>query len=393
MLYLRDAAEEYGLRNVIGQALQYPQVQGVVLKLDPFWFRLWLAREDGSLSQLERRLENFWMHSLDRGLYPSMPPEIFGNVGLLDDARHTLRSAPDLWWSSRTWQQYASFQGFDGKAPPIIVKVCTTPMAEALTIEKLESRLRIIVEPRGTAYMSNAGQSARPIVGGVSIGDSSGSRGTLGGVLHHPSGARFATTCSHVFPEGGPAYQPANVDTRSSPPIGSIVYRTPLVPVNSPTMCNPYARTPRTASADIALVQLQPAIASLGDVHKIGPITTAAEASSVYQTLQVEFTGSTSGYRCLTVGALAVTYRFVGPGQAWYCLSDLFEVTWPRWFRTELGRPVNGGDSGAWVCAEGEHGTAWCGSIIGQDRARGFAAFAEFQLKELSAAGYDIAMR
>jgi len=58
-------------------------------------------------------------------------------------------------------------------------------------------------------------------------------------------------------------------------------------------------------------------------------------------------------------------------------LRNLVQLSWPKFYQLIGGRPVNRGDSGAWICNPDPNGMGWCGMIIGDDRLHGYAVYAQ----------------
>jgi len=90
----------------------------------------------------------------------------------------------------------------------------------------------------------------------------------------------------------------------------------------------------------------------------------------------VKFTGRSSGHRTVKVGGLGVIYQLRWAGQT-YCFRNLVQLSWPKFYQLIGGRPVNRGDSGAWICNPDPNGMGWCGMIIGDDRLHGYAVYAQ----------------
>ena len=380
MMYLREAAEELGLRNVLERVLDYEQVQGVVLTVDRLWLAMKLRSAD---DRYFRMLRDFYRHGFPPYPLPALPFELEEN-----DRNWTLdadffRQPPPY------WEEFSRYFGNDWKKPPIIVKVCVLPGENIERFQNIESNLPIIVEARPIASLSDSGPPLkRPLEGGLSIGDSSGSVGTLGGMLTGNDGKRYGVTCQHVLKQKGKVYQPALPDGGAAPHIGEVVWDL-AAPLTDRKACNPYnsaTRGQKIEALDVALVDIEDSITG---TNALG-IQAVAPASSLYPGLMIDLIGRTSGHRTLSVGALAVTYRFMNESGGYHCMHDLFEVRWPQFARTVLSRPISGGDSGSWVVAQGSKGPEWCGMVVGGDRVRGYATFAEHILNTTSAAGYSL---
>ena len=127
---------------------------------------------------------------------------------------------------------------------------------------------------------------------------------------------------------------------------------------------------------DAALIEIDPKVNCSLEVLDIGALTGVTARANLTPGQMVEMTGRTSSHQQLKIGGLAVVYRFRHNGQD-YCFKDLFEVRWPRFLKLCGRRPIQGGDSGAWVCNPDANGFGWCGMIIGGDRLQGYAVYSE----------------
>jgi hypothetical protein len=161
-------------------------------------------------------------------------------------------------------------------------------------------------------------------------------------------------------------------------------------PAVTAAACNPYHGGP-PRQIDAAIIEISDAKAQriVLDIGRVDGVTPKRKLSTG---VQVEVSGRTSGYRRLTVGGIAATYRFSDDNGNFYCYENLFEVRWPSFTRLLLSRPVQGGDSGAWVLVEGESGTEWCGMIVGDDRVQGYATLSEELTMWLTARGFTLSV-
>jgi hypothetical protein len=108
------------------------------------------------------------------------------------------------------------------------------------------------------------------------------------------------------------------------------------------------------------------------------PLSGITPKANVNPGTLVDMVGKESGLRTLEVGGLGITYRLrdTKTGNV-YCFYHLFELRWPRWWRVLGGRPVQRGDSGAWILAAQASGTEWAGMAVAGDRLIGYAVFSE----------------
>jgi hypothetical protein len=145
---------------------------------------------------------------------------------------------------------------------------------------------------------------------------------------------------------------------------------------NPAAVCNPWAASVAMNDVDVALVAVDPSVASSADVLDIGTISSITPRANLSPGQTVEFTGRTSGHKTVKVGGLAVVFRLYGNGQ-FYCFRNLFEVRARSIWQLARSRPVRPGDSGAWVCNATSGGFGWCGMVIGGDRISGYAVFSQ----------------
>ena len=99
----------------------------------------------------------------------------------------------------------------------------------------------------------------------------------------------------------------------------------------------------------------------------------------------MELTGSQSGNKVLEVGGLVQVCQFSLDGNT-YCYKNLFELreTYSH------NKPVQPGDSGAWVCQGEGSNIGWCGIVVGGDSLIGYAQFSEKVHAWIKGKGYDL---
>jgi hypothetical protein len=387
MDYLREYAEELGLRQILGAFTERRDVQGAVLVLDDWWLTAWRLSETGRLREWELWCRE-WMHFMPRPFPPFfMLPD---RDRAQDAAPWVPTRRPDLSWRPRFWSDYAHYCGRPtDDLPPIRLIICVRPPEEnekPAGFDFPETGLPISVEVRPVARLANAHRTVvRPVVGGVSVGVAS-EYGTLGGIVEDGTGTRFGTTCAHVFPAVTPVDQPWQRDDANATSIGTSTPVVPLHACTSPTPCDPYSNDPHIAETDSALVTLDPGIAADLEVLAVGPLAGVVSRRSIMPGQSIEFAGRTSGLRNAEVGGLVLFYRLQLGGKV-YCFRNLFEVRWKAFLRTLFGPVVQAGDSGAWVCAATARGSGWCGQVIGEDRHVGYATFAETTVAAWANAG------
>lgn len=375
MDHLITLAEDFGLREIVGRAMEHSSVQGVVVDIDPIWLTFWEWHVTGGSRHEDWLYRRGWRY----GEVPRVPALVRGPT------------QSDMWWRPPFWSDINRDRNVPEDAPPLMVKVCFEPTAELPKEPNFGSeRLQVVTEFRPLARLASGPKDViRPLVGGLSVGTGSSSPGTLGGILRDKTGKSFALTCSHVLPPKAPADQPASQDNSAATFIGSVAAAS-VLNVSPGGHCNPYNAGGLMNQVDAALIELDPNIASESEVLQIGPIYGVTRKAMMSPELIVEMSGRTSGHRDLVVGGIAATYRFRDSADNLYCFEHLFELRWPSFLRLVLSRPVSGGDSGAWVCAQGQKGTEWCGMVIGEDRLQGYAALSENIMNWLQGEGYDL---
>lgn len=377
MDYLRAAADELGLERVLKAVSEYDTVQGAVLTLDEWWLAAWRLNDSRALSDWR------WFWTLRYPFLNIPGPEL----------PWIPRRQPDLSWTPPGWEGYSEFIGGRPDMSPVRLIICFRPPIEGEKLpvfEFKESRLAISYEVRALArFAGSTRETARPLIGGVSIGTGSNVFGTLGGIVKDGTGATFGSTCAHVFPTPASVDQPARYDRSKAGAIGTSTPITNLQACSSPTPCNPYVSSGHIVSNDTALIAIKNGIGAVTQVLSIGPISGLVSKNSMSTGQDIEFVGRTSGHRIAEIGGLAVFYR-LGLGSSRYCFKDLFEVRWRHHARELFGPVVQAGDSGAWVCAPTASGMGWCGQIIGEDRGIGYATFAENTIAAWAAAGRNL---
>lgn len=374
MDYLIERANEYGLKDIVSHYAKSNEVQGIVVGIDPWWLAAWQRRGEESL-YLDYFTRRFGV--------PADFTSLSLMFGYVPEAELPAATAMDLDWRPSSWRGPTNHD-----LPPIIVTVAFKPDTDLGEFRSMDFRLPVVKQIRPLARLAGNPQAkARPIVGGVSVGCGASGCGTLGGVLEDQNGRRYGLSCYHIFGSGSAVDQPAHVDAGSSGSIGKIAHA--LVPEVSQkgTPCNPYLGS-GVNEFDVALIDLDQSLASNFEVMDIGPVHGLMPKAQITPGLNVEMTGRTSGYRQLQIAGIAVTYKFTDGVGDEYCFKNVFEVRWPSFARLLAGRPVNGGDSGAWICAQGTTGTEWLGMIIGEDRLQGYAILGENISAELSRAGF-----
>lgn len=375
------------VRSAINRATEYSSVQGVVLEIDPIWLKLWRLKETFG-EDVVQRISRLYFRPYDFRLYGLIEfPLILDSVSLLDqyteNSRYWIPRRP-LDEESLTWRPryldiyYRTIWGQDIPELPLILKICLySTLSEELTqVPDFETvGIPIIYETRPPAVLSaNPKKSHRPILGGVSIGVGQND-GTLGGILKcSKPGKYYGLTCAHVTGNGNSnVEQPAKVDGTPSR-IGNVSYFSTLKPSTS-NICNPYVQS-NLNEVDAALIEIDSSIQSQLKILQIGQVTGITPKARLTPGQAVELTGKTSGHRTLEIGGLGACYKFQDHNNT-YCFRNLIELRYPSGVIPSISSPIQGGDSGAWVCIPSGQGYEWCGMVIGEDRRRGYAIFSE----------------
>lgn len=387
MDYLRDYAEELGLRRVIDAAIEHSFVQGAVLTLDDVWLSAWRCKESGRFDDWERQVR-MWRHW---GPWPI--------TGFL----HTLHQIPtgawipsgppDLNWRPPDWEMYCDMMGYPSPQSSVRLVIALRPPEPGQRLHYIDLPtvpLTVTREVRPIARLASDHRVAvRPVVGGSSIGAGFKTYATLGGIVREADGQLYGSTCAHVFPSSTAVEQPARTDDATARQIGTSTTEIKLSACPNTGPCNPYLSSPHISDVDSTLVELESGVAGEFEVLSIGKLAGWVAKSLLTPGQAAAFAGRTSGNRQVEIGGLAVFYRMQS-GTEYFCFRDLMEIRRMGYWASRFGSVVRPGDSGAWVCTETARGPAWCGQIIGEDRQIGYASFAENVLAAWSSRGKSL---
>jgi hypothetical protein len=362
--------------------MAYRSVQGVTLEVDSYWSEAWFMQQALGKVKMERRLASMWEY-----WYPVRPRRILfesfrSQAHLDEDELNRNFFAPTVSdlekWHPPFWKEYMHSLGEDSLRAPILVKVLLYPPNgdELVALPELEPTGQLMVEfekrEPGT-LLSNPKRSYRPVVGGVSVGIGSSDYGTLGGIVKDALGRRYALTCAHVASQNSEVDQPAQVDSSSAARIGkrvrASVLRTCASTAAMPCAC--WTGGPAMNEVDAALIELDSAVSSKMEVLDIGQISGIRR--NFMPPLAVEITGRSSRNRHLRIGNLVAAIRLADHKGNKYCFGNLLEIKWPSFSRVVLGRPIQSGDSGAWVCASSASGFDFLGMVVAGNRSIGYA--------------------
>ena len=374
-------ADRGDVREIVARLVTDPTVHGVVLDYDPLWLTLWRLRNQIGDHALQYRIE------LGMGRWG--PGWALGNMaatGLFADPGTSEWDPPDPTWQPPYWDELRRISSQSKSkegTPPYVLKACVLPADDErvkrqdLFSDYGETGIDVIRERRVHAEFMMPLRTHRPVLGGISIGSGATESATLGGIVRDQFGVHRGVTCAHVAAELPTVDQPAQSDNSAASKIGRPSHVAVLRHVRPGHICNPYQAGAVLNTVDAALVEFDPAIASSLQVLHAGRVTGIASKASVSSGSLVEIVGKRSGTRTLEVGGLALTYqlrdRVTG---LLYCFNHLFELRWPSFWKLIAGRPVQAGDSGAWVLEARATGQQWTGMAIAGDRLVGYACFA-----------------
>jgi len=378
MRALLNFSERREVQGLIGRVTESRSVQGVVMDYDPLWLALWHLRSkygEKAVDRLSRRLFD-WLHFFPAVYWPT------SLLRLLEDVNLELGESepPDPNWLPNAWLELQDTLGFSSPSKePFVAKVCLLPwQPEERLPEVGEYPFRVIQERRAPAELSLPMRAHRPVVGGVSIGTKTSNSGTLGGIVEDQHKKRYGVTCAHVVGGVTAVEQPAQCDNAAAASlIGKAQIISRLNRSARSTPCNPYNQNSLMNVVDAALIEFDAATKSSLHILNQANLAGVTAKKDINPGQLVEMIGKQSGSRLLEVGGLGVTYRMRDSDSNFFCFHHVFELRWPRWWRAFTSRPVQRGDSGAWLLASGINGNEWAGMAFAGDRLIGYAIFAD----------------
>ena len=380
MEYLIEAAKVYDLEQLAGEFMKHDSVHGILIDLDPLWLRAYARHLKFPNTEIDLSYLDYliWGDAFTRH-----PLTEYWNDR---DSPYFETAVPfDIHWFPKDW--HLIFQHNN-----LRMRVQLRPGSQPVEIAEKQTAMQIIQEHSAVPEFcsSKAKKIHRPLQGGVSIGQGTGDPGTLGGILiDKENGRKYGLTCGHVIPLKASVDQPSSIDSsKSAGVIGSCVY-TDLPKPSPGQLCNPSHSALNTM--DIALIEIDPAIAAKHSVLNIGSIKNAMPAAKLHPNLKIEYNGRSSGHQTLVIGGILYSQEVDDPisGQK-CCFSNLIELRQPSFLHLCFKRPVESGDSGAWILGSGATGLEWCGMIVAENRQSGYAIRSEDILKHLSAQGYNL---
>jgi hypothetical protein len=359
MRCLAEFREREDVRRLIDRCRESKEVQGVNIRLSRPWLAAWRLGE---------------RHN------PLDPPDGFETAVKLDDER--------LWdYMSRPWLPIRALRSkdlawrprflFNSEPPlPIVFTIRLYPDAgfpkELQPIEQ-ERDFELVYQACPVAYLYSGPRSLhRPVVGGISIGVNTTDYGTLGGILRDRGGHCFGITCAHVASTYQSVQQPSEADGGKGKSIGKVIYSE--MPLAFPTFLpeNRLNQTRYAGRVDVAVIEIDTAQAQQ-EILSLGRIKDIFPSDHLEQDHHLEMTGRTSDWKVLFYGGETCFHNLhIRSTGDVCCYED------PIILRDPTGnKPVDGGDSGAWICVPGDDGYHWAGMVVGGDGQVGFAVSAD----------------
>jgi hypothetical protein len=123
---------------------------------------------------------------------------------------------------------------------------------------------------------------------------------------------------------------------------------------------------------DAAIIHLGgPSTAKL-EINSLGPVTGLFPNAKIVQWQATTYEGRTSGVQAVQFRGRFPYYCLADAAGQPYCFDELLAIRWPITAGTTVP-PIQGGDSGAWLCVPGASGMEWAAMAVGWDPAMGFA--------------------
>ena len=287
------------------------------------------------------------------------------------------------YWLEHFWHRHGR-ELLGEKRSPIVVEVAAGPnygregRPEAyLRGDGTNYRLSIRRSPGSRLQYAAAGGRIVP----QSPPSGNATYGTIGGFLEDAASGRLhAMTASHVSNGCGGFVSPTWLPGAASPmraavraivgaisPIAPHAYRPELCDfeddskpsVVQPNYCTAQ-NTPSTSGLDVALH------AAAANRRSVANRIRSGKLADLSQGVPLTFVGATSGRQKVTISNYSVwqSYRLANGDQV--CIHDCLQIKLPDrpYVRTNVSE---GGDSGAWLLADGLAGPSWIGMLIGGD--------------------------
>jgi len=361
MKYLDEYLDRSDVRAALDRCRESRAVQGVIVDLDPDWLSAYRLFQRPGSPPYAPSYYGIWP-------LPALPPTEELNSG-------------DLKWQP-PWSDHAEIRRFRDPSDPVRFRVCVHNMPATLHDMRLpdfsDLRLNIVLEPHSLPSLAAASFSrSSPLVGGAGIGVGANPPGILGGILKSSKQQLYGVTCAHVANINNVVEHPSSLDSPSAHcRIGVVSHaHHPVLFPNHLRKITAHQQAHANA-VDVALVELDPVVHAKLEVDTLGPITGLYAAANIQQWQPTSFAGRTSVVRTVEFRGKIVYYNIPNANlTGTYCFSDLYEIQWGVGHQ-QLHPPVQGGDSGAWLCISGANGYEWAATIVASDPSMGFAVSA-----------------
>lgn len=372
MDYLKEYLSGEAVQTAIERCRDSHAVQGVILELDPWWLKAWRWREQSDPINPAKAPGSDYPF----GWWPGGP----FSVSLPEDHPGPIRELEpgDLKWKPNWWKELPRPGNINDPNSPVSLRVCLYPRFGAPTQTTLpnlaELNVNYVFEIRPVPQLAAAPTATlNPLVGGASIGTGPAAYGTLGGLLQDNSGNRYGVTCAHVATGKAKVIHPSPQDggTQQIGYVSDFDLPKGFPPGMPITAANQAAHA---NNVDVALIEIDPAVASKLAVDTIGPIVGIFPNGSIQQWHPAIFAGRTSNIRSVEFFAPVAYYNVPdATGTGTICFNDIRLIRWPPGGGTGGPPPIQAGDSGAWLCVSGVNGYEWAAMAVAWDPQIGFA--------------------
>jgi hypothetical protein len=272
----------------------------------------------------------------------------------------------------------ASYRRYERPVTPVVIEVTVGPdfprEGEPSSLNAFFEEHRIVYRraKRSTLHYAESG--------GRFICEGPWRWGTLGGFLETLNSRLYATSAAHVvngnrFVVGTPAFRGAQSHT-----IRSALQKTAILgklssrwmreegsqfDVSPPVIVSRYqcsvSSNPTLPGLDVALAEWPTESTRIRTPVEIGA------PGQISQVLPSSFLGAASGLQRVYVSSLSIWHSYELPdSDQTACVSDVLQIKLRDrpYARSNVSR---GGDSGAWIIAEGVNGPVWLGLLVGGD--------------------------
>ncbi len=360
---LLDFADAEVVQDVVRQMRLNPDVQGIIVDVDPRWYLAWqLYSRVGEGSKL-------WCEFL-RGLSDSKSISDFPVWWILQIHSvlgYGLTPPPDFSFHPPGWNGASQSRGQKG---PFIIKIIlypgskmnfSVPQLPYPVVKEMRPPARLAASPRGGNELNSISEN-----------------GTLGLILSSSSGANYAVSAAHCFQKGDMVDVTDKTGSRQQ--LGTVVDASKLIPVPAGTLANPFSTPKLYQEEDSAIIEVFGAVSPVPHkIEKIGMVDYVATRGELHTRDYVEFYGMASHLSSGEIGGLAVTYD-LQHGSSVYCFEKIFEMrpcSIPYVQVAQNISPVQLGDSGAAIVGYTKNDCGWWGNVLGTDSFMGYATYSE----------------